>query len=577
MGEYADDKRTATTKTSTTSDAVTQRRKPLPKGSDGSKPTARRPGEKPKPKRTGAIFDAVMRDRTRTNSVDPLLYPAERELMFPAMTVGSTVTRTIGLINDDDRSLVVDAISPARTDPFDDFKVLQPRSVEVAAGQQTNVEISFTPSKLGTARQTFQITTSEGPVGPEGDFDVVGGAMEWKTETTLERVERQDQLVGAIEAGRAVDPLHAERALARTAVEGWAKRATEINQAAADWSRDNWLEFLSFTGGAYTLYPSNRTLKVVKAVIADWIDLTWEIEVPEGKFLTGVAAKLGAKHIQEAMFDFFFDKLAGEERPPADEQAASAAKSVGKAALGKSREVDAYRDRGSSAIDEARSGAELKIQSARSAGELETWRSWGAQRTSTKPKLADRSLRDQLLKEWMLQRAATPDSANRDTNPVAWEEVKKRMTDGGIATLDRQDLFLYQCQYEWQRLGLADADDAVERLDGRRQRIDGDARAWGNDEKAASRMVATFLGAADQAPSTFHKSRNADQTARALGEGITGYELVPPETLKGDFLLNCNVSLGSSGEAVFVKFFRYSILVGDVHQEVIHYPRGGRP
>jgi len=428
MGECADDKRTATTETST--DAVTQCRKSLPKGSDGSKPTARRPGEKPKPKRTGATFDAVMRDRAaRASEVDPLLYPAERELMFPTTAVGSTVTRTIGLINDDDRSLVVDAISPARTDPFDDFRIIQPRSVEVAAGQQTNVEISFTPSKLGTARQTFQIATSEGPVGPEGDFDVVGGAMEWKTETTHERVERQDQLVGAIEAGRTVDALHAERALARTAVEGWAKRATEINQAAADWSRDNWLEFLSFTGGAYMLYPSNRTLKVVKAVISDWIDLTWEIEVPEGKFLTGVAAKLGAKHIQEAMFDFCFDKLAGEERPPADEQAAGAAKSVGKAALGKSREIDAYRDRASSVIDEARSGAELKIQSAHSAAELETWRSWGKQQKSIKPKMADRSLRDQLLIEWMLQRAATPDSANRDTNPVAWEEVKKRMKD----------------------------------------------------------------------------------------------------------------------------------------------------
>ena len=576
MGEYADDKRTATTKTS--SDAVvTQHRKPLPKGSDGSKPTARRPGEKPKPKRTGAMFDAVMRDRaSRASDVDPLLHPAERELMFPTVAVDSTVTRTIGLINDDDRSLVVDAVSPARSDPFDDFTVVQPRTVEVAAGQQTNVEIRFTPSRLGTARQTFQIVTSDGPVGPEGDFEVVGGAMEWQTETTHERVQRQDQLVGAIDAGRTADPLHAERVLATKAVEGWAKSATELNQHAADWSRDNWLEFLSYTGGAYTLYPSNGTLKLVKAIVGDWLDLTLEVEAPEGKILTGIAAKLGAKHIQEAMLDFFFDKLAGEERPPADEQAAGAAKSVGKAALGKSREVDAYRDRASSVIDEARSGAELKIQSAHSAAELETWRSWGTQQKSIKPKMEDRSLRDQLLKEWMLQRAATPDSANRDTNPVAWEEVKKRMKDGGIATLDRQDLFLYQCQYEWQRLGLADADDAVARLDERRQRIDGDARSWGNDEKAASRMVATFLGAQDQMSSTFRKSRDPEQTARALAEGFSDYEVAmgPPKAYEGNFQLSCNVMLGTDGAAIYVKYFRYDISIDGEPKQVRHFPRG---
>jgi len=505
------------------------------------------------------------------------MFPAERELMFPTTVVGGAVTRTIALVNNDDRPLVVDAISPARSDPFDDFTVAQPRSVKVEAGQQTAIEIRFAPSRLGTARQTFKIETSNGPVGPEGDFDVVGGATEWRNEPTHERVQRQDQLVSALESRRAADALHAERVLARRSVESWAKSATELNQLAADWSRDNWLEFLSYTGGAYTLYPSHGALKLVKTVVGDWLDVTLEVEAPEGKLLSGVGAKLGAKHIQDAMLDFLFDKLSGDERPPADAQAATAADSIGKAALGKSREVDAYRDRANIAIDDARSAAEIKIQSAHTAAELEAWRVWTARQNPPKPKMADRSLRDQLLKEWLLQRAATPDAANRETNPLAWETVKKRMKDGRITTLDRQDLFLYQCQYEWQRLGLAGVDDAVARLDARRQRINDDARSWGNDEKAASRMVAAFLGAQDQTPSTFQKTRNAEQTFRALGEGISGYVVAATESLDNGFILSCNVALEASGEAVFVKHFRYSIVVAGVQQpDIVHYPRGGR-
>jgi hypothetical protein len=56
MGDYADVKRI--TNTHATLDATTAQHKPLPKGSDGSKPRPRRPGEKPRPKKSGVMFDA---------------------------------------------------------------------------------------------------------------------------------------------------------------------------------------------------------------------------------------------------------------------------------------------------------------------------------------------------------------------------------------------------------------------------------------------------------------------------------------------------------------------------------------
>jgi hypothetical protein len=55
MGDYAEQKEI---KTRATQDVATPHRKPLPKGSDGSKPVAHAQGQKPKPKRSGAMYEA---------------------------------------------------------------------------------------------------------------------------------------------------------------------------------------------------------------------------------------------------------------------------------------------------------------------------------------------------------------------------------------------------------------------------------------------------------------------------------------------------------------------------------------
>ena len=56
MGDYADAKRAANT--TATPEDISPQRKPLPKGSDGSKPRARQAGEKSRPKKSGVMFDA---------------------------------------------------------------------------------------------------------------------------------------------------------------------------------------------------------------------------------------------------------------------------------------------------------------------------------------------------------------------------------------------------------------------------------------------------------------------------------------------------------------------------------------
>jgi hypothetical protein len=54
VGDYADETRA----TRASAPKADPQRKPSPKGSDGTKPTARRRGDKPKPKRSGALIEA---------------------------------------------------------------------------------------------------------------------------------------------------------------------------------------------------------------------------------------------------------------------------------------------------------------------------------------------------------------------------------------------------------------------------------------------------------------------------------------------------------------------------------------
>jgi hypothetical protein len=509
--------------------------------------------------------------------VDPLLAPATSRLSFPAQPVGAIASQKVAIVNSDSRPLVLDAITPTSVDPFSDFEIVAPRSVQIAPNEQTEVEVQFRASRAGEFSQTFQLMTDVGPVGPEGDIEAHGVAKEWAGQQVESRLASQNEEAARLEQSRAVDPQHAARSEALRGVDQWAQHAKRQNQQLTDWTRDNWLEFTSLTGGDYTLQPSGKLVGVVKTIVSDWCDLTLEIEAPEN-LLAGATTKLVAKHAQEAVIDYFFDKMSGVEKVPVDEQLNGVAKSVGTAAVTKTRELDGYRDRADLVVEDTRSAAALRIERARDTKALQVWQQWASgQRVPDAKQLHDRSLRDALLAEWLLQHSATPDSANRSTNPVAWKDVKRRMEDSGqVPTLERQDLFIHQCAFEWNELGFVDVDTAVGQLDERRQRYNRDARSWGNDPKGASRMVAAFLGASDQTRNVFRGVRDPERTARIFAEpfaGAVNVAMGSPADLAKGMTIDCTMSLEAKGEGVFVKFFRYRATNGDTPFDVIRTPR----
>jgi hypothetical protein len=480
---------------------------------------------------------------------------------FPATKIGRSSTARVTVTNDDHHPAVVEGLVPTANDPFRDFTVLAPRSIPLAPNAQTEIAVKFEPSRAAPQSQTFQLLADGAPV-PALDVTVEGQGLEFVGETIEDRIKETNGRATENEALNEHDALRAQRVQATTAIRTWEREAEQRNQLAADWSRDNWTEFVGRTGGDFTLYPTNRLLGVVKHGVTDWIEFTFEPE--------NLALRIVAKHAVEEIVDFFVDHLAGvEEQPSAAEQVATATNQVARTAVAKSREINVYRDRANAVVADAASAANLRVQEAQTGKQLDEWNAWASAQLKAVPSkknVDDRSLRDELLKEWVLQRAATPTSANMHTNPEAWKVARERLEESGqLESLKRPDLFIHQCRYEWNLLGL-EADHVVAELEARRAHMYNQARSWGNSPAAAARIVAAYLSAQDQEQNVFTKSKSPRHTADVFKEQFVGYDeaMASPDELHDRFQLICLLQLGTDGEGIFVKRFHYKMGWHDV-------------
>ena len=86
-----------------------------------------------------------------------------------------------------------------------------------------------------------------------------------------------------------------------------------------------------------------------------------------------------------------------------------------------------------------------------------------------------------------------------------------------------------------------------------------DGRSWGNKPETVSRTVAAYLSAVDQPEIYFRASSHPRRTADVFNEPFGDYRKAMgfPDDFRGDFGLRCRLLLDTSGEGVFVKWFRY--------------------
>ena len=433
---------------------------------------------------------------------------------------------------------------------------------------QTTVEIAFRPSTANAQAQVFELQTDVGAVGPEGDVIVQGTGVEAPGQTADARIAATNQKARQLESDRKTDALRGQRVEASAAVQGWAADAQNRTLQAADWSRENWTDFIGRTGGDYTLYRTSTLMNVIRAGVGTWLEFTFEPE--------NLIAHVFAKQAVEHLVDYFFDKL-GDEPPEPDARIFEATKDVARTTIEKGREINVYRDRADLVIKDAEATAELRIEQSKSASDLAQWSEWAKtqQRETVKPKsIDDRSLRDELLKEWVLQRAASPTSANKHTNPEAWNEARERLEQSEqLPTLKRPDLFLHQCRYEWERLGFAGIDQGIAILASSLQQHLGNAKAWGRSEAQGARMASAFISDANRTSIEFDKSEDPARTAREFRVDFVEEAVGTAAQLREGFSIQCRFQLDTQGEGVFVKCFHYEGYVADNYVNVDRAPR----
>jgi hypothetical protein len=566
--------------------------KPNIKNADPRKPTARAAGTKPVPKRPVAERPLAERSAPRGDT-DPLVVSETALLRFPKTVVGSSSTRAIVLRNDDARPIALDGVVPVRTDLFHEVSALLNTTPILQPGERREIAIQFRPSRATRVEHVLQVMTGFGPVGPEADIHVSGEGIDVPYDGarspeqpqsaassalgTEVRIEEQQRAIADL--SRTQDSLAKPRARAVMVIEQWRDAMFKYNHSVATWTLANWIDFLGKTGGDHVLHGGAE-------VVEQWKEMAKALArkgTKKGVATAGTKmvdyAKKSAKvalalefplfgwaidHALDKLGDYVLDKVGLKEKPEdkSDAHAVAATKSTGQAGVKKTHEILGYQSRANLAISDTASGALLKIAGSESAEELAQWYEFAMAEVTKAPapiEATGRQFSDILLAQWVLEHAGSTTKANSSTNAKAWGDARKELaTKGTLDSLERLDLFVHQCRYEWGSLGLVGADHAAAELDAVRVRAAKEARNNGNSYDAVPGIVANAF---KDRSFTFHRSTNPQRIATALGE--KQYHLAPDafgmRIFGAEFTLECKVMLAAEGRGVVVQSFYYSL------------------
>lgn len=164
----------------------------------------------------------------------------------------------------------------------------------------------------------------------------------------------------------------------------------------------------------------------------------------------------------------------------------------------------------------------------------------------------DEALAVALLKEWVMQHAATPEKANEDTTQKTWA---KHRDDKEVTLRGRRDLFIHQCSYAWGRMGV-DVGRMAQRL--RRELAKHQADEPGDIADALDGLVVDLGPIADAAAF----ARHLEQEQPADGAlGASGPIAEHPEraAMSRTFDLRCTLGLKEADDAVCVDELEFDL------------------
>ncbi|MCC6623566.1 MAG: hypothetical protein IT385_20065 [Deltaproteobacteria bacterium] len=157
-----------------------------------------------------------------------------------------------------------------------------------------------------------------------------------------------------------------------------------------------------------------------------------------------------------------------------------------------------------------------------------------------------------LLKEWVMQHAATPEKANEDTAQKTWAGHRDHLE---VKLKGRRDLFIHQCCYAWGRMGF-DIGSMTQRL--RRELAKHQAKEPGDIADALDGLVVDLGPIVDAA--AFARHLEQEQPADgALGASGPIAEHPDRAAMSRTFDLRCTLGLKEADDAVCVDELEFDL------------------
>jgi hypothetical protein len=286
-------------------------------------------------------------------------------------------------------------------------------------------------------------------------------------------------------SAREMAELDSARTLARSQLGSLDDAMVDFALAHSDWVLDNVLEFLANSGGAGTVqfegvaverFATNLLRSSVQAVgrtvggLVQGAVARSPAALSGGAMASRVAAMAGifggftsviisaAWGLVDAAFERQrINKLVDGAT---DNLSAAVRGAVAESRTAREEQLGLWhtrRDGLLNAVDDARTVEELQLLGSALPAMVASARQAAADLKK------DRSLSIGLLAAWIKQTARDDEEAGKDVNPVSYAKAETEMRRSAPHLLDKSDLYVEQCRYEWGKLGV-DATAALEAL-----------------------------------------------------------------------------------------------------------------
>lgn len=289
-------------------------------------------------------------------------------------------------------------------------------------------------------------------------------------------------------------------------------------------------------------------------------------------FLIGVLVEQAASMIYDAIFG-----------DPAGKAAYQAGQRTARLIAIKDKQLNAAARKSRAQHQAAFKRFQLRLNKFDTQTEVDNLKNWAdreeAKAKKSKPPESDRSLFEQMLKDWVREHAGDEEDANKATAEHDWEQARKRAFGKGDSLDRHPEIFAYQTRAHWADVGIAGsalgyANQIVERANRLKTDSDAEKKFDGLKIKFSSsaarpnpRLVQFLLNrhkGSARGTARMRRRRHEEFKAGKRAYGARWYYDEQTQLEKGNYTFNVTLDLDTADGACYVNEWEYDYTVRDV-------------